>query len=345
MCNLAFFPLFPVVWKISQLDAAGVCVINISLFVSAFIILMGRSKYPVIYLLVLTTFPSFIFFFLPYSESLFFLSGTLLILGYRNNSRGMIIAGLLCCGMIRAVSTIFIPAVIFTELICYRKAGKNMWTYTLVCIVTILGVAAVQALQTGKWFYFLGVQKYWNRHFQLPGLPFTTEAPERVIGVDAIGLFIGVIAAFICIRWMIQKAKVPVCRSVIFSCLYLAGVAFLDSFFTDDFEGHTKLWSMNRHIIATPFFLCFLNWFYHIYQPEKTDKYIIPLIILSAVFLTTITKYPFHLLYYLLFFTALIVAPFISERFRTYLLYPLYGMQVFLLFVFYQSFLYDKWIG
>src|SRR5690606_31502392 len=83
--RVAFFPLFPFIWKLIPIGAIGVSVLNGCVFLVSFYFLirqLGSSwKEVIVYLSI----PGCIFFFLPYSEALFFLCSTLILIGLRKN--------------------------------------------------------------------------------------------------------------------------------------------------------------------------------------------------------------------------------------------------------------------
>lgn len=264
--------------------------LNLIVFIVSFILLIGKDRYKTIYLLVIGSLPCFIFFFLPYSEAWFFLFGTLLIIGYRKDSRLLQIIGLFGCCLTRSVSTFFIPAIIITELLAYRSSGiskrkliANILINTATCFSSILIVVLIQGVQTGKWFYYIEVQKYWKRHWLFPSLPFTNVSSNKVLGIDAVALIVGLVTMFFCFKWAyayvsteIRKEGVSpegtaICRSVYFSALFLSAIAIVDTCFTYDIAGRTNMQCMNRHLLCTAFAVCFLNWINTVYKPERSD--------------------------------------------------------------------------
>lgn len=368
MCNMAYFPLFPVFWSISNLNSLGITILNLMIFCISYSFLMRKFKYHWSYLILICSMPSFIFFALPYSESLFFLFGVILITGYQKNNNYLIFLGLLGCGLTRSVSTFFIPAIILTEYINYRSNRINVQLsvfikrsvlYSSACLISISAVSCMQFLQTGHWFYFLKIQKLWGRHFEMPQLPFTTASPERVLGVDSIALVIGICAMFFLFRWIIAAflphfksstsmltMRLP--REVVFSMLYLAAIAFLDSFFTDAVDQRTKIWSMNRHIFCTPFVVCFLIWLFQ-HRPDSIDRKAMIIILIGGILLTSLFQYPYHLFYYVLFFIVFLPSFLLPRKvgipFSKLILGTFYITNIVIFLKFYHSFLNDLWVG
>lgn len=357
MCNMAYFPLFPFLWKATALSPIGISIFNSLLFTVSMAFLIGNKKYNFLQKLVILSFPSFIFFIIPYSEALFFFSGTILLTGYRRNSKMLICIGLLMCGLTRSVSVFFIPIIIITELWNYIfsdriKSGykflKDVALYIFCSALGFIYVCLLQFSITGKWFYFITVQKYWNRQFQIPQLPFTTTSPERILGVDAIALTIGMLAFFILLR---LKSLVNLKgRDVIFSILYILGILFLDVFLTNNVDGRTSIWSINRHIMCTPFFVVFLGFMNFDVKLSSFEKYVLFLIIAAGAVMTALYEFPINLNYYLLFFIVLFCIPLYqvfrdNRKLQFSCLLFFYAANVFLFVMFYQSHVLNLWVG
>ncbi|WP_345213295.1 hypothetical protein [Mucilaginibacter gynuensis] len=360
MSNMAFFPLFSYLWKWTGLDGMQICYFNLLLFFLSFLFLLGKRKLSIINLLIMASFPSFAFLFLPYSESTFFIFGVLLINGYKSNSRTFQIIGLLGCCLTRSVSTIFIPAVIFTEIFSYLMQRKNVRTHiinatvnTLTCLFSILIVVFIQGYQTGKWFYYIEVQKYWKRHWLIPSLPFTTVSPVKMTGIDTISLVLGLVALCFCIKYALKYFKsqaifknenvVKIPKSVYFSALYLVGILILDTCFTYNLRERTNMQCLGRHLLCTAFAVEFITWLVHDYTPTAKDLYVAVFILLLGCVVTEVYQYPQHALYFVLFYTSLLV-PYLF-RYTSYMRYMLYLMNVFFLIIFYHDFLSGFWIG
>src|SRR5579872_300456 len=72
--RVAFFPLFPMLWKVTSLSIYGVVLFNALLFLLSFYFLARLFSLPPLHILLYLSIPSFFFFYLPYSESVFFAS-------------------------------------------------------------------------------------------------------------------------------------------------------------------------------------------------------------------------------------------------------------------------------
>lgn len=357
--NMAFFPLFPYVWKLIQSSALQIGVFNFVLFACSLALLIGKEKFETRYLLALISIPCFIFFYLPYSESLFFFFGTLIIKGYKDDKFSFLMIGILGCCLTRAVSTVFIPMIIITEIMHWKNSKdtvafpyKRLLLCCLTALLAILIVVCIQGVQTGKWFYYLEAAKNFNRGLILPSLPFTTIAPEKILGIDGIAWVTGLVAVYFCLKWTLisfkcfllkQDCPLVFDRGVYFSMLFVSAVFMIDTFFTNYIDGRTNLWSINRHLLCTPFAVYFINWFVKDDKKEKFDLYSLIIIFISGIFITGIYQYQLHTYFYVLFVLSMFLSNFFAKA--TMLLYPLYIFNLILVVVFYHDFLSFKWVG
>ena len=130
---------------------------------------------------------------------------------------------------------------IFQKKILRRSSLKELVFQLSACVLSLLAVAYIQYYQTGKWFYFIEVQKFWGRTPRLPKLPYTTLAPQRVLGVDAIAFVVGLIAGYLVVCWLLLSIRkiwnrdieihIENNRAIYFCSLCLFGIALSDGFF------------------------------------------------------------------------------------------------------------------
>ena len=356
-CNLAFFPLFPYLWKALNISAIYMGLINLIAFYLGLNLLIPIRKASLPILLAMISLPSCIFFFLPYSESLFFISGALLLNGLYRRSTGFVVCGIVLCGLTRSVSTTFIPAFLFIPAVAclsgkisIREMAGQMALTVSACLASIFAVAYIQFYQTGKWFYFLEVQRYWKRHWLVPSLPFTTTDPNRILGIDAAAIITGFVCIFFSLKWFSnlfkragQRTLFDVDPAAIFSILILGAIAFLNCVFTFNIFDHTSIWSANRLIFCTPFFFYFIYWLNTNAALSITDTKIIVLIIITGIWLTGVFRYPLQLLFYALFSLSLISPAFKSRK--NIISYFFYAVNFFLSLLAFDAFLSNKWLG
>lgn len=352
-CNLAFFPLFPLFWKATALSAFGICCINTFIFAATITILQWGEKVSGMFLLLIMAMPSLVFNALPYSEAFFFLFGALLIKGYEQNSTPKKTLGILGASLTKSVSTVFIPAILLVELFDRNKQAKRYHIDVIINVCSgLLGtflVGLLQWHQTGRWFYFFEVQKYWKRRWIFPRFPLTTYRAGKVLAFDGIGFSVGLLALACCLRWFYLlwlkrgEDKLAPNNAVLFSALTLTATLILDTCFTFNDGGATSIWSINRHLLCSPFTMTFLSWLYNNISKSKLQLYISMLIICICIYLTGVFRFPLMLLYYCLFFSTFIFLR-IFPSYRYYLII-IYVASVALQIQTFYDFLNNKWVG
>jgi hypothetical protein len=358
--ELAFFPLFPLVWYVSLLTPVGISIFNCLFFLTAFIYLLKEEKLPVSILLMLLSFPSFIFFALPYSESLFFLFCTFIILGYQKDNNKLLYIGLLGASMARSVCMLFIPAIIICELFntnSHESKKQRIINCAFKIFATTAGfliASAYMAYASGKWFYFIEIQKYWFRHWIVPHFPLTTFYPNRVLGLDAITFVLGILALWICIKctiYVVKKNKLTLSNSiyinqaVLFSALYLAGMTILDTGFTRYVDNATAIWSINRHMMCTPFAITFLVYLFRDFHPQRKELTGVILVLILSIYITGVYQYLVLpvLGFFVLFFVTLFGLKYYPVLNRFFIIY--YLIAILLQIKFYEEFFTGLWLG
>jgi hypothetical protein len=357
--NLAFFPLFPLVWRLTNLSPFCLSFFNSVIFFGSFVFLTIKEKLSAPILLFILAFPSAIFFLLPYSESIFYLFCVLIIIGYQRKNC-LLFIGLFGASLTRSTCVIFMPAILIITLLTYGydiQGRKKMLTALLYQTLATLGgfmvASAYMAWDTGKWFYFIEVQKYWGRQWIIPSFPFTTISPARVLGLDAVTVVIGIISIYICIKWIFLNLKqrlypkktrhINFDPHVLFSALYLAGNTIIDTCFTFNSDLKTNIWSINRHIMCTPFAAVFIIYLYNQFRPQLKEKIFFIALIAGGLFYTEIYKYPQLTLFFVFFFAMLLVLKY--ARFITNIFWLYYIFSIFIQLGFYSDFLSNLWIG
>jgi hypothetical protein len=355
-CNLAFFPAFPFLWRALAVSALDISVINLILFGASILFLLRNFQISNSLFFFIISTPSFIFFAVPYSESLFFLFSSMILVGYKKDLKTVKYIGFFGAATVRSVCLLFFPAIILCEVILSYKPGLtlkrkliNASCSILSCLAGLLISVSVQYLQTGKLFYFLTVQKYWRREWIIPRLPLTSMAPDRVLGTDAIAFTLGVIAVLLVLRLLYSSIKnhslkrpCTVSPPIIFSMIYVIGITFMDTFFSLNSPG-ANIWSINRHIMSTPFSVVFIIWLCQEYSGGKKEIIVASLLVVVGIAFTGVFEYPKMIVQYCLFFLVVIL-------FRYF---PKYGDYFFVVYIlmllhqitFYNDFLMGQWLG
>lgn len=355
-CNLAFFPLFPYFWKVLNLSPIGISILNTLIFFISFFFLVKNKSLTVLQLLFLMSIPSLIFMGVPYSESLFFAFSVLLLKGYeKNNTLNKLIA-FFFLSLIRSVALLFIPAIVIVELLTNRHEKirvrlKRLFSLLLACITGVAVTCIIQFIQTGKWLYFITVQQYWLREWQIPHFPLTTNMPHRVLALDGIAFVIGLLALFCLFYWFydivyrkkrIGEEPTEMQPTLVFSCLYLLGTTLLDTLYTQKFNGSTSIWSLNRHLLSTPFAIVFMIYLIKDFDLKKYRFFFYGFIPLAGVVLTGVYDYKISA-YYIFFFIITAVLRFFSRL--KYIIILFYVFSLYLQLMFYHDFLIFMWMG
>jgi hypothetical protein len=348
--RVAFFPLFPLVWRFLSVGEFGIVIVNAIVFLLSFYILIEklnikRAEEILLYLSI----PSFIFFFLPYSESIFFLCSTIILLGLKNNKDYLIYIGLFLAILSRPAFTIFIPALVITEFLNNNRDKKylRIGIYSFLSLLGLLLVGIIQFYDTGEWFNFFSVQKGWGNQFQIPKLPLTSWAGGFIVRTDGFALLIGVLsggflsALILKLKWI--KGNIPP-KEVIFSLAYLGGITLSVLLFRGG-----SLFSLNRFVFATPFIIVVINyWITQQINLRIKQLYLIYGLIFifwllfgSYVHIQQIIKFALLSLYAILMFA--IKSD--NEMIRKYSLILLIILNFTFQVIFYLRFLNGEWVG
>ncbi|MDO8998416.1 MAG: hypothetical protein Q7W45_01525 [Bacteroidota bacterium] len=262
----AFFPAFPYFWKLLNVSAIGISIVNAVIFILSFSAIATLYKIEWKRQLFLLSIPSFIFMFVPYTEPLFFATGTFLIIGLNKNKLGLILIGLLFGSLIRPTTFVFIPAILISYVITerYFKQGLTKSIAPILVLITgLLLTTLVHYFYTNKWFVFFEAQKLWKNYFHLPQLPLTSwggDASNRFDGSAlAISLFCGVYLVYLFFEKL--KNKISLSKDFVFSMSYITGTSLLILAYRDG-----NLYSLNRFIYATPFIIVSIHYFFSNYH-------------------------------------------------------------------------------
>jgi hypothetical protein len=356
--ELAFFPLFSLIWRLSHLTPVLICLLNVIILAGGFVLLLKNEKISEDLVLILFSFPSFIFFALPYSESLFFLFGVFIILGYQKTNNVLLYIGLFGASLTRSVCMFFIPIIIICELLIVDSlhTEKQRWVNASHKILATLGGFLLASIYmgwtTGKWFYFIQIQKYWSRHWLIPKFPLTTTYPQRLLGLDGISFMFGVFAIFFCLKNFIavynrdkiltlNSGKV---KSLLFSALFLGGMTVLDTCFTLYTRNVTNIWSLNRHVMCTPFAITFIIYFFRDFRPNVYELTSLIGLLILGVFFTGIYQYLTLAVFFffIIFFVTFLLLKYniLSSYFAIY-----YIVAILLQITFYEEYLAGIWTG
>lgn len=270
--NTAFFPLFPLLWKLTNLSPIGIGVLNFTMFLSAIGLLCAEMKLKFTHTLLVLSVPGLFFMFLPYAEALFFLSGTIAVVGLKRDKLWLSVLGLFLCSLCRPTTFIFIPAIIIVYYFSmaqyqakdWKKFFTNSMISTLVLVAGLMLSFLIQKNGTGQWFTFFESQKNWGNKLGIPSLPLHTWGGDNITRYESSAFLIGIVCAVILTILFFnrqQKEKFNLPKHVVFSFAYLAGATAVVLLYRGGL-----LFSLNRFIYATPFVIVALGYFVSKFQ-------------------------------------------------------------------------------
>lgn len=286
-CNVAFFPAFPYLWKFSGLDGLGISVLNYLIFSMGIALLARHFKFSLQAQLLLLSFPAMFFAYVPYSEALFFLFVSILFIGLEKRSIPIIVFALLCASVTRAASLFFLPTIVLMWMMDsenfgrFKKVSGMYLSMIMASVVGLLLVTLLQYQQTGKWFPFFGVQKYWGKELDIPEFPLYSWASTHIYWLDIIGLVVGGTAFAVLLvmffKWLsgfALRIGVRYKPELVLALAYLSFITVFTLFNTHSIN------SVARLTFVTPFFAIgyaqFLN------TKLNVKKYLIYILLVAA---------------------------------------------------------------
>ena len=187
---VAFFPLFPMVWRITGLSPIGICLLNFVLFVVGLLVLIAATtkaadKYWQRFA-VLLCMPFLVIFLIPYSEALFFLCISVGLYGLLRNRYWLYFVGFMLGCMTRAAGSILLVAWLIADILYalqYRLPWRQLLRNLALHLAPIVaGVAVVMLIQGvsghAGLFAFAGAQFEWGKEWSLPSWPLTDWSDE-----------------------------------------------------------------------------------------------------------------------------------------------------------------------
>ena len=251
--RVAFFPLFPLIWRFLTVGATGIVIFNSLLFLISFYFLIKSLQLKRFEIVLYLSIPSFIFFYLPYSESVFFALSVALIWGLQKKLFWLTLLALFLCTLSRPAFTILIPALIVMELVCEKRNFQMVFRIFMYCIISLIAIAIVGLIQyqdTKKWFEFFSVQAGWGNHLQTPHFPLSSWGGNMIARLDGVAFIFGLISGVCLVLYIFRvnfmKAK-SIPKEVILSLAYLGGITLTVFLFRGG-----ALFSLNRFLFATP---------------------------------------------------------------------------------------------
>ncbi|MEQ9299929.1 MAG: hypothetical protein RIF33_15245 [Cyclobacteriaceae bacterium] len=289
--NVAFFPLFPWLWQLTGLDSNGISVVNALIFLSALYLLAHSLKLKVSEVLLFISFPSIMFCYVPYSEALFFLGGTLILIGLKKESLWYLSIGIIITCLDRKIGGVFSLCILLTLfLTAHKYPNLKEVVVCLLLILLVFGVSSLvkqyQVFEAGVNFDYMDVIAQWYRVLRFPKLPLTTTNLHwHNVWLDFSALFLGITSGVLLIYSFYRKiwrTSLPLPPELVFSLLYLAGTTAIVLIFSPNFGGRgTNIHGLNRYLFATPFFITAIH--YAAQRLQMTKKTLIAIILLAVL--------------------------------------------------------------
>lgn len=361
--NAGFFPGFPLLWKALGGSPLLMSLVNALLFLIGIYVLNKTTRATTMQLIYLMTVPSALFFFVPYSEALFFLFGAGIIYSWERKKLKLLLVMAILAALVRPVFFFLLPAIVLTHLLTYKKRNTEIgWKqYLLIFTGVIFGALlgfSIIAYYTGDFFAYSKSQvEQWNHTFGWPSLPFTTWRGARMLWLDGLGLFVVVLAMISLVKMtytrFVKFIPVQVSAMEIMSLGYLVMIFVYVLFFHPEEEGRTSLLSMHRYVFCSPFlyFLMFKN------MSRYTINQSNLITLLTALFISLIAiGFPFGALLNwptnpILFYAAVIVffliqsLVLVQAKADKYILLTVSLVNLSLQLYLFHSFLNGNWVG
>ncbi|MFC5269085.1 hypothetical protein ACFPIB_00600 [Adhaeribacter terreus] len=269
--NVAFFPLLPAIWRLSGFNAYGITLFNILIFYAGFVWLAGLLSLKKREVLLALSIPGFMFFYVPYTEALFFLLSVLVLYSFKRENLLYLLTGLFFLTLTRTIISVLLPAIILTILLKKQAANRFYSIRTILLCLLVIAMAMaiivfIQNNQTGEPFGFFTYHRdYWHHYFRIPSFPLGSweNSTRLVLLLDGIGLFISFLCTFrlsVLIWNKFKGQEYDYEGFEILALFYLIGGGFAILLFQGG-----NIMSMNRYLFATAFFIVifkhFADWY------------------------------------------------------------------------------------
>jgi hypothetical protein len=304
----AFFPLFPLIWKISFLPPLGILFLNYAFFTIAILIfssLFSTTKNYFNNILIACSLPSLIIFFIPYTEATFLLMSSVGVYGFMKRKYFIFFIGFLLASLTRSAYVFVGLSFICTELFFYFE-HKKMATLLKNCLLRIaplvIGTAIVSVVQlmsgSNSLIKFVDAQKYWNRVFGIPHQLIDWSHESFSINIGVLILILIPVAVLIVKKAFTQLLKLkepgttqsedPKYYLIILSLCYMVLLTLFVIFFQAG-----SLNNLFRYTISSPFFYILLLGAYPFVaeQPKILKGIVISVLSVIALFVLGHTDY------------------------------------------------------
>ena len=265
----AFFPLFPLLWKVTGASAKGISIINYLIFIVSLALLVNYL-YPssvtnkLITFALLITLPSVISYHIPYSESLFLLTMTMAAVGLLKKRYWLYFAGSLLLAMVRPATVFVLIAIAAAEL--FSLAGhriilsfaRQALLRSLPFLLGYFIAVFLQYFYSGSWDAIFQAREFWAAEISF-SRGFSDWSVEG-FGLSAFAMVFLILPALCFTLWLILRMRSRRARGFLdslknhgheylflVSLLYLLGI-FIFTLATQGLNLH----SFSRYALASP---------------------------------------------------------------------------------------------
>jgi len=174
----AFYPFYPLVWKLSGIDSEYIVFFNYALFVIALILfsilLCDNPKARMIYFFAALLIPSAVIFYLPYAEAVFTLTFAIAVWGLLKNKYWLYFLGIFLFAATRPAVVVFIMALLAIDFVIFLRT-RNIKQFIFVffkkaapAFAGFFAVASLQFYYSGSFTaYFECLNHFWPRSCDL----------------------------------------------------------------------------------------------------------------------------------------------------------------------------------
>ncbi len=259
--NAGFFPGFAYLWKVLGLSPLGISIVNLLLFLSGAFMLKEVIKSSYLKLFLIVSLPSVFFFYLPYSESLFYFFSSIFIISWYKNWKYLTFVFALALSFVRPVFFFLIPALLGIFLLKKQEGFQYVKSSLVIMIGLLIGASLGMLIigeQVGDLFAYSKSQIiFWEHGLKWPSFPLTTWRSYRILWLDGLALLLTVCAVIILIRDFLRvhffnwKTQLSIIEIVALGYLMMILVYII--FFHPVENGRTSILSINRYVFCNPF--------------------------------------------------------------------------------------------
>ncbi len=261
--NTNFFPLFPLLWRWSGFGEAGISFVNMLCFISGCFLLFRNFPASLCVKVLTLGLGCIVFYLVPFTEGIFYLTATLMLIGLQQRKAGLVIVALTIMCLLRSVSMLFFPVWMALALLRYADteslkkvriyAGYAIWGALLVILLFLYF-----HYKTGEFWAFVKAQRVWGAAFRLPQIPFGAWGDDRHMIFAQYSVFFCLISSCYLVWLFVQRIRKRDFHlpddATLFSLLYIAA----NGVFPLVMRGG-EYSSLNRYILSTPFLYFFFK--------------------------------------------------------------------------------------